>query len=161
MKALEDAEAYMQEIAVPVDQEDSNMVAQIVDSAVGTKFSGRYGALFRDLAIKAVNIVADPQPDGSIDIDIKRYARIEKIPGGDLEDSHVLNGVMVNKDVLHHKMNRTIVNPRVILLDCALEYKKAESNTNVEISNEEDFAKLLEIEENFIKEQCDTIIAHN
>lgn len=25
-------------------------------------------------------------------------------------------------------------NPRIILLDCALEYKKAESNTNVEIT---------------------------
>jgi len=159
MKALEDAEAVMKEIAVPVDQEDSTMVCQIVDSAVGTKFSGRYGALFRDLAIKAVNYVADPQPDGTIDIDIKRYARIEKIPGGDLEDSHVLNGVMVNKYPLHHDMARRVENPRVLLMDCPMEYKKGESQTDVELTKEEDYRKMLDMEQDYIKQMCDNIIA--
>merc|ERR1712054_718598 len=127
----------------------------------GTKFSSRYGAIIRQLAVQAVKTVAHPNEDGEMDVDIKRYARIEKIPGGDLEDSMVLNGCMINKDVLHHKMPRTIVKPRILLLDCPLEYKKGESNTNIEISNEEDFAKLLEIEENFIREQCETIISFN
>merc|ERR1711988_1042520 len=161
MRALEDALKVMDEIATEIDIDDGTLLDQIVDAAVGTKFSSRYGAIIRQLAVQAVKTVAHPNEDGEMDVDIKRYARIEKIPGGDLEDSTVLNGCMINKDVLHHKMNRTIVNPRVLLLDCALEYKKSESNTNVEITNEEDFAKLLEIEENFIKEQCDTIIAHN
>jgi hypothetical protein len=30
-------------------------------------------------------------------VDIKRYARVEKVPGGEIEESKVLNGVMVNK----------------------------------------------------------------
>merc|ERR1711959_590671 len=159
MKALEDAEAFMEDIAVPVDQDDSSMVCQIVDSAVGTKFSGRYGALFRDLAIQAVNIVADPQEDGTIDIDIKRYARIEKIPGGDLEDSHVLNGVMINKYPLHHDMNRRVENPRVLLMDCPMEYKKGESQTDVELTKEEDYQKMLDMEQDYIKQMCENIIA--
>merc|ERR1712072_1458090 len=66
---------------------------------------------------------------------------------------------MINKDVLHHKMPRNIVNPRVLLLDCPLEYKKGESQTNVEITKEEDFEKMLQIEENCIKEMCETIIS--
>jgi T-complex protein 1 subunit gamma len=159
MKALEDAESIMNEIAVSVDQEDSALVAQIVDSAVGTKFSGRYGALFRDLAIKAVRMVADPQPDGTVDIDIKRYARIEKIPGGDLEDSHVLNGVMINKYPLHHDMARRVENPRVLLMDCPMEYKKGESQTDVELTKEEDYKKMLDMEQDAIKLMCDNIIA--
>lgn len=40
------------------------------------------------------------------EIDIKRYARIEKVPGGAIEESAVLNGVMINKDVLHAGMRR-------------------------------------------------------
>ncbi len=47
-----------------------------------------------------------------------------KIPGGDLEESTVLRGVMLNKDVLHSKMRRRIENPRVLLLDCPLEFTK-------------------------------------
>lgn len=46
---------------------------------------------------------------------------MEKIPGGLIEDSCVLNGVMVNKDMTHSNMRRYIKNPRVVLLDCPLE----------------------------------------
>lgn len=38
----------------------------------------------------------------------------------------VMDGVMFNKDVTHSKMRRKIENPRVLLLDCPLEYKKGE-----------------------------------
>jgi len=161
MRALEDSLKIMDEIATEIDPADNTLLNQIVDAAVGTKFGARYGSVIRDLAIAATRTVAHLNEDGEMDIDIKRYARIEKVIGGDLEDSEVLNGCMINKDVLHHKMPRNIVRPRVLLLDCPLEYKKGESNTNVEITNEEDFAKLLEIEEAWIKEQCDTILSFN
>jgi len=36
-----------------------------------------------------------------VEIDVKRYAKIEKIPGGVMEECEVLNGVMFNKDVTH------------------------------------------------------------
>ena len=55
-----------------------------------------------------------------------------------LEECEVLNGVMLNKDIIHPKMRRTIKNPRVILLDCNLEYKKGESVTSMEFSKDTD-----------------------
>ena len=58
---------------------------------------------------------------------MKRYVRIEKIPGGELSECQVLDGVMFNKDVTHAKMRRRIENPRILLLDCPLEYKKGAS----------------------------------
>ena len=68
---------------------------------------------------------------------------MEKLPGGELEDCVVMRGVMVEKDVTHPRMRRVIRNPRVLLLDCTLEYKKAESATQLEISKEEDFEAIL------------------
>lgn len=44
-----------------------------------------------------------------------------------MEESEVLQGVMLNKDVTHAKMKRRIENPRIVILDCNLEYKKGES----------------------------------
>jgi len=93
------------------------------------------------------------------EIDIKRYAKVEKIPGGLLEDSKVLKGVMINKDVTHPKMRRRIENPRIMLLDCNLEYKKGESVTNIEITQESDFSKILKLEEEYIEKICKEIIA--
>ncbi len=66
--------------------------------------------------------------------------QIEKVPGGQIEDCEVLSGVMFNKDIVTPgKMRRRIENPRILLLDCPLEYKKGESMTNVEITKEEDW----------------------
>ena len=51
-------------------------------------------------------------------------------------------------------MRRRIENPRILLLDCPLEYKKGESMTNVEVKNENDWETLLKMEEEQIKVQC-------
>jgi hypothetical protein len=52
----------------------------------------------------------------------------------------VLRGVMFNKDVVvPGRMRRKIPNPRILLLDCPLEYKKGENQTNVELTKEEDW----------------------
>lgn len=54
-----------------------------------------------------------------------------QVPGGIIEDSCVLRGVMVNKDVTHPRMRRLIKDPRIVLLDCSLEYKKGESQVTL------------------------------
>ena len=77
------------------------------------------------MALSAVLKVSQ-MVSGRMEVDIKRYAKVEKIPGGEIEDCDVLDGVMFNKDVTHSKMRRRIENPRVLLLDCPLEYKKGE-----------------------------------
>lgn len=82
------------------------------------------------------------------EVEIKKYAKIEKVPGGAIEDCRVLNGVMFTKDVVNpSRMKRVVKNPRILLLDCPLEYKKGENQTNVELTNEADFAELLRQEE--------------
>jgi T-complex protein 1 subunit gamma len=60
----------------------------------------------------------------------------------------------------HAKMKRRIENPRILLLDCPLEYKKGESQTNVEIMNEEDFNSLLRQEEEYIEQICAQVWGH-
>ena len=79
--------------------------------------------LATSMAIKAVRTV-HIEKDGRVEIDIKRFAKVEKIPGGSIDDSQVLDGVMLNKDITHPKMKRRIENPRILLLDCSLEYQK-------------------------------------
>ena len=72
-------------------------------------------------------------------MDIQKYIKVEKVPGGQLEDSVVRKGVMINKDVIAPgKMRRKIFNQRIILLDWPLEFKKGENQTNAELLKEED-----------------------
>lgn len=157
MKALEDGLEIMKSIAYNIDMDNQEAVREVVRGAIDTKFVSRWGNLISDLAIKAVRTVAVDKA-GRKEIDVKRFAKVEKISGGDLSQCEVLDGVMFNKDITHPRMRREIKNPRVLLLDCPLEYKKGESQTNVEVAKEEDWEKLLMQEEEELRKICDDII---
>merc|ERR1711874_325018 len=161
-QCLEDAVNFLQDkVAEPVDVNDESALIKVIQACIGTKFISKWSDLACQIAIRAVKTVSIDQKDGGVtEIDTKRYAKIEKIPGGTIEESKVLSGVMFNKDVVHPKMKRKLENPRVLLLDCNLEYKKGESQTNIEIVNEADFSKILELEEAYIKKICDEIMMH-
>lgn len=158
-RALADALEIIDEIAVDVDINNDEAMYQLINASIGTKFVSRWSKLMCGLALKAVRTVSMDVGSEKKEVDIKRYARIEKIPGGEIEESEVLDGVMLNKDITHPKMRRRIENPKVLLLDCSLEYKKGESQTNIEISKEEDWNRILQIEEEQVKAMCDSIIA--
>eukprot|EP00933_Yihiella_yeosuensis_P038788 TRINITY_DN3273_c0_g2_i1.p1 TRINITY_DN3273_c0_g2~~TRINITY_DN3273_c0_g2_i1.p1 ORF type:complete len:563 (-),score=160.36 TRINITY_DN3273_c0_g2_i1:221-1909(-) len=158
LKALEDAQTIMKELSYPVNVDDMEALREIVRGSIDTKFASRFGNLISDLAIKATKTVVIEKEDGRKEIDIKRFAKVEKIQGGELTDCVVLDGVMFNKDITHPRMRREIRNPRVVLLDCPLEYKKGESQTNVEITKEADWEKLLQQEEDEMKKVCDDIL---
>lgn len=159
-KALDDMQDILNDISVEIDTSDQKEMKKIVQSAIGTKFINKWNDLACDMAIKSVATVMMENPTtGAREIDIKRYAKVEKVPGGMISDSRVLDGVMVNKDVTHANMKRKIVNPRILLLDCSLEYQKGESQTDLELTKESDFERILQMEEEHIKRITDEVIA--
>lgn len=182
-KALAEALKICEQQAIVVDIHDTKLMTQLVTSSVGTKFSSRWNDKMVEMALQAVLTVSRPlhtqsnpntptnggsQPssfslpsdESLVEVDVKRYAKVEKIPGGEISDSTVLKGVMFNKDVTHSKMRRRIENPRILLLDSPLEYKKGESQTNVEITDDQDWNTLLKLEEQYVENMCMEIIAH-
>lgn len=158
-RALQDALEIIDEVSNPIDVHDDAAMSQLISSSIGTKFVSRWMDQMCKLALTAVRTVTMEAGNGNTEVDIKRYARVEKVPGGEIEDSQVLDGLMLNKDITHPKMRRRIENPRIVLLDCTLEYKKGESQTNVEISKEDDWNRILQIEEEQVKAMCDAILA--
>lgn len=183
-KALAKAVDILMEQAVDIDvYKDTEWVKSMVQSSLGTKFSSRWNDKMVEMSIQAVMTVIQtdqttPAPPSSnhgtnslawldaatasipnIEVDIKRYAKVEKIPGGEMEESIVLKGVMFQKDTVHSEMRRRIVKPRILLLDCPLEYKKGESQTNMEITGDQDWNQLLKLEEEFVENMCKDIIA--
>lgn len=186
-KALAAALEIMESMATTVDViNDVELMKKLVTSSVGTKFSSRWNDKMVEMALAAVLTVAQPAGGNTVsttstitshdaettidpssvtfqkemDVDIKRYAKVEKIPGGEIDDCIVLKGVMFQKDTVHSSMRRCIENPRILLLDTPLEYKKGESQTNMEVSGENDWNQLLQQEEEYVKNMCAEIIAH-
>eukprot|EP00392_Amoebophrya_sp_AT5.2_P010626 g10691.t1 len=145
LKALEDSLKLLEQIAIPIDASNKKNLIDFVQTSIDTKFVSRWGTMISTLAVTAALTVYEKLPSGKVEIDLKRYAK-------------VLQGVMFNKDITHPRMRRKIKNPRVVLLDCPLEYKKGESQTNVEITKETDWEAMLRQEEEEVKKVCDEIL---
>ena len=157
-KAMEFAKKVINDVSRPIDTSKDEDVLTALQSCIGTKFASRWGKLISNLTIKATKTVIRAGAKNKLNLEIKRYARVEKIPGGTLEDCEVLDGVMVNKDITHPKMRRLIKNPRILLLDCPLEYKKGESQTNMELKTEDAMCDALEQEMQEIALMCNDIL---
>merc|ERR1719369_997150 len=80
-QALEDAANILREtVATPIDMEDKAAVRKVIQSCVGTKFIAKWSDLACDIAMDAVKTVT-MENSGKREIDIKRYAKVEKISG--------------------------------------------------------------------------------
>jgi T-complex protein 1 subunit gamma len=106
-QALTDALEIAEEISQPVNIDSDKEMMKIISASIGTKMVARWSDLMCRLALDAVRTVATDS-GGRREVDIKRYARIEKVPGGLVEDCRVHDGVLLNKDITHPKMRRRI-----------------------------------------------------
>eukprot|EP00892_Ulva_mutabilis_P005245 jgi/Ulvmu1/3092/UM015_0132.1 len=159
MRALDDAVETVEKLAFTIDFDDRAALLKVVDSCIATKFTRRFGTLIPELAVDSVRCVMRIMDNEKREVEVKKYAKIEKIPGGAIEDCQVLDGVLFSKDVVNpSRMKRIVRNPRILLLDCPVEYKKGENQTNVELLQETDFAELLKQEEEEIKHMVDHIL---
>ncbi|KAF9567866.1 hypothetical protein CPC08DRAFT_807848 [Agrocybe pediades] len=60
------------------------------------------------------------------DMDVRRYVKIKKIPGGMPKDSEYVTGAVITKNVAHKQMSRLQKNPRVMLVTFPLEFSRVE-----------------------------------
>lgn len=82
---MNDGLKILKEIAVPLDFNNNDEVKKALNCCVGTKFASRWKDLVVDLAIKSVRTVINGCENNKLSLDVKRYAKIEKIPGGSLD----------------------------------------------------------------------------
>lgn len=88
LRALDDALVVLRELAFPIDLTNRAELSNLVRSSIGTKFISRFSDQMVELALDAVQTVYIDS-GGRKEIDIKRYAKVEKLPGGDIEHSRV------------------------------------------------------------------------
>lgn len=100
-RALEEGIRILESLAIDIDVNDDVQINKALSSCIGTKFASRWGKLITDLSLTATRTIMRGGKLNKLNLEVKRYAKVEKIPGGVLEDSVVLDGVMFNKDLTH------------------------------------------------------------
>lgn len=143
----------LEKISIPAVE---NEILNIVKASVSTKLCSVLKVPIPEIALKSALIIKNKIQD-QVKIDIKNDIKIEKIVGN-FDETEIIEGILIEKDLIHAQMRRKIENPKILVIDTPLEYKKGESVTNMEFSNQSDFTKALEMEEEQIKMMCAKII---
>jgi T-complex protein 1 subunit gamma len=84
-QAMNEGIKILKEIAVPIDFNNDNEVKKALLCCIGTKFAARWKDMVVDLALKSVRCILTGCSANKLSLDVKRYAKIEKIPGGNLD----------------------------------------------------------------------------
>ncbi len=155
-KAADEAIRVLKEIAVDVDLEDRATLEQIVKTSMRSKVIGQAGDHFATLAIDAVKQVTETR-DGALTAD-KDDIQVIKKTGKSLLDTELIQGIIVDKEVVHSDMPKRIENAQIALIDCALEVEKTEMDAEIRIRDPVQMKAFLDEEARMLKEMVDTVV---
>ncbi len=156
-RATENALKILDEISLDVSPDDDQVLKNVAITAMATKVVSGAREFLADLAVKAVRSVAEKVGDElRVDID---NVKVEKKEGGSVEDTLLINGVLLDKEVVHHAMPKKVKNAKIALLDGALEVEKTEFDAKINITQVEQMQAFLEEEQNILKNMVEKIKA--
>ena len=157
-KSLKEALRILGEIAVPVDVNEKELLRRIVKTAIASKYVGgdTVSNKLAEIAIDAALTVAEPKPDGTRDFKVDDV-KIEKKKGGNVLDTQLIQGIVLDKEVVHPGMPRRVEKAKIALLDAALEVEKPEITAKINITSPEMIKAFLDEEAKIIKEMVDKI----
>ena len=152
-------EKMLNEISYKVTLDDVETLEKIASVSMGSKTVG-FGKVKDKLAklvVSAVRQVAEKR-DGKIIVD-DDFIKVEKKEGGEMDDTQLINGVLVDKEIVHPGMPKKVENAKIALVDSALEIEKTETDAKIEITSPEQMEAFLKQEEKMLKEMVEKIAA--
>ncbi|MBD3210033.1 thermosome subunit [Candidatus Micrarchaeota archaeon] len=157
--AADKADKSLDGVALKVTPQDKDVLQKISLVAMGSKGIGSDAE-----KNKIADIIADAVIQVSSESNGKSYVdleliKIEKKAGGDVMDTDLVRGVVIDKEIVHSGMPRKIKDAKILLLDSALEIKKTETDAKIEISSPDKMNAFLEQEESSMKDMVEKIAA--
>lgn len=153
------AEDVLGKIAEPVKPTDKEVLTKIAQVAMGSKGIGS-----DDEKKKIASIISDAvmqvseEKGGKYKVDLD-LIKIEKKAGGEVLDTSLIRGVLVDKEVVHSGMPKSVKSAKLLLLDCALEIEKTETDAKIEITDPSKMEAFLQQEEKMMRDMVEKITA--
>nr|1Q3S_A Chain A, Thermosome alpha subunit [Thermococcus sp. JCM 11816]1Q3S_B Chain B, Thermosome alpha subunit [Thermococcus sp. JCM 11816]1Q3S_C Chain C, Thermosome alpha subunit [Thermococcus sp. JCM 11816]1Q3S_D Chain D, Thermosome alpha subunit [Thermococcus sp. JCM 11816]1Q3S_E Chain E, Thermosome alpha subunit [Thermococcus sp. JCM 11816]1Q3S_F Chain F, Thermosome alpha subunit [Thermococcus sp. JCM 11816]1Q3S_G Chain G, Thermosome alpha subunit [Thermococcus sp. JCM 11816]1Q3S_H Chain H, T len=153
--AAEKAQEILDEIAIRVDPDDEETLLKIAATSITGKNAESHKELLAKLAVEAVKQVAEKK-DGKYVVDLDNI-KFEKKAGEGVEESELVRGVVIDKEVVHPRMPKRVENAKIALINEALEVKKTETDAKINITSPDQLMSFLEQEEKMLKDMVDHI----
>jgi chaperonin GroEL (HSP60 family) len=84
---------------------------------------------------------------------------VQKKVGGKVEDTSIVEGMVIDKERAHPGMPKTVKTAKILLLNAALEYKKTEVNAKINITRPDQVQAFLDEDEQMIHTMVNKVLA--
>lgn len=150
-EAAEEATEALEEIAIDVDEDDTEILEQIAATAMTGKGAENAKDLLSELIVEAVRAVSD---ENGVDTD---NIKVEKVVGGSIENSELVEGVIVDKERVSENMPYFAEDANVAIIGGDLEIKETEIDAEVNVTDPDQLEQFLEQEEAQLREMAEQI----
>ncbi|MHA1144861.1 MAG: thermosome subunit beta [Candidatus Helarchaeota archaeon] len=154
-KATKKAIEILDKIAKEISIDDVDMLKNIAITSMESKVVGTSSNPLSDITVKAIKSIAEKK-DGQWVADLDNISIIKK-EGESIEDTTIINGLILDKEVVHSGMPKTMHDAKIALLETALEIEKTEFDTKINITQVDMMEAFLQEEENMLKKMVEKI----
>lgn len=150
-----EAVRILNKLGIKTDPTDAKTLKNVAMTAMTGKSIGAERDYLADITVKAIKAVAEKKGTKyTVDID---NIKIEKKTGGNVRDSQLIEGIILDKEKVHPRMPSSVKNAKIALIDSALEIKKTEVDAKIQITDPTQLQAFLDEEEKTLKKKVELI----
>jgi thermosome len=153
VKALE----ILDEISHPVSPNDKDMLIKVAKTSIASKLVSEEADYLSNLAVDAVLKIAE-KVDGKWEVDLDNILLVKK-SGQSLRDTKLIEGIVLDKEVVHPDMPKIVRNAKIAILDAPLEIEKTEFDAKLHIETPEQMKAFMKQEEDMLREMVNKVIS--
>jgi len=154
-RAAELAEKFVNEISKEVSLEDEETLIKVAKAALASKVAGIYGDRIAKIVVDAVKRVTYVEA-GKMIVDLDSI-KIEKKIGGGIEETELIDGIVIDKERVHSGMPKIVRNAKIALIGDAIEVKKTETDARISITSPDQLEAFLKKEQEILKKMVEKI----
>ena len=136
--------------AKSVKPDDQESLIKIAKTSMQSKLISEDSEPMSKLVVGAILKIAEKNGDAySVDLD---NLKVEKKSGASIQDTALIKGIVLDKEIVHSGMPTKIQNAKIALVNAALEVEKTEMSAEIRISDPSQMQMFLEEENRMLKE---------
>ena len=155
--AAEKALETLEKIAIVVDLKSQDFLVKAATTSMGSKIVAEHKDYLAEIVVKAMLAVAEKQ-DGAFKVDVDDV-KVEKKTGESLKETTLINGIVLDKEIVHSGMPKRLEKAKIALLDASLENEKPELDAKINIESPDQIEAFLKQEEEMLKDMVEKILS--
>ena len=147
-------EIYSQ-LSKKIRPDDRESLLKIAITSMQSKLISEDSGILSKIVVDAIlSIVIKKGDDYTVDLD---NLKVEKKSGGSIQDTQIIKGIVLDKEIVHSGMPTKIEKAKIALINSALEIEKTEMSSEIRITDPTQMQMFLEEENRMIKTMVDKL----